>query len=363
MKHKLKTYGLVTTLGLLSLPAQAEEIVNVYNWSDYIEESILTDFEKETGIKVVYSVYDSVELLKTKLLTGASGFDVVFPTASELPPLIQAKVFKPLDKSKLPNLKHEWKIIADNVAVYDKDNAHTVNYMWGTNGLGLNIDKIKAVAPDAPLDSWELLFNPKYAEKIAQCGIYVLDSPADVVPTALRYQGDNPITDKGKELAAAKKTLEPIRAYIRKFTSSGYIDALANGDICLALGYSGDIFQAQARAKEADNGVNINYIIPKEGAQLWFDQMAITADAKNVDNAYAFINYMLKPEVIAKSSNYVFYANGNKDAKPFMDKAIVEDTAIYPDGEIMKNLFAVPALSPRAKKTLNRMWTSYKAGK
>lgn len=362
MKNVLGKYSLAA-FGLVALTANAESVVNVYNWSDYIEESILTDFEKATGIKVVYNVYDSVELLKTKLLTGASGYDVVFPTASELPPLIQAKVFKPLDKAKLPNLKHEWKIIADNVAVYDKDNTYTVNYMWGTNGLGLNVDKIKAVAPDAPLDSWELLFNPKYAEKIAECGIYVLDAPADVVPTALRYQGANPVTDKKAELLSAKQTLDPIRPYIRKFTSSGYIDALANGDICMALGYSGDIFQAQARAEEANNGVAISYIIPKEGAQLWFDQMAIPADAKNVDNAYAFINYMLTPEVIAKSSNYVFYANGNKDAKPFMDKAIVEDTAIYPDDAVMQNLFAVPALSPRVKKALNRLWTSFKVGK
>lgn len=362
-KNTLGSLSLAMACTVFSASANADDVVNVYNWSDYIEESILTDFEKETGIKVIYNVYDSTEMLKTKLLTGASGFDVVFPTASELPPLIKANIFMPLQKDKLPNLKHEWKFISDKVVAYDPDNTYTVNYMWGSNGLGLNVDKIKAVAPDAPLDSWEMLLNPKYAKKIADCGIYILDAPAEVVPAVLKYQGNDPTTDKQKEILSAKKTLDSIRPYIRKLTSSGYIDALANGDICLALGYSGDVFQAQARAEEANNGVTIRYVIPKEGAQLWFDQMAIPADAKNVDNAHQFINYLLRPEVIAKSSNYVFYANGNKDAKPFMDKAIIEDTAIYPDEAVSKNLFAVSALSPRVKKALNRMWTNFKAGK
>ncbi len=359
---KNMAFAALTTVGVITT-VQAEEVVNVYNWSDYIEESVLSDFEKTTGIKVVYNVFDTNEMLKAKLLTGKSGYDVVFPTISDAAPLIKAKIFQPLQKDKLPNLKHEWDFIADKTKVFDPDNAHSVNYMWGTTGLGINPKKIKAVAPDAPLDSWAMLFDPQYAEKIAQCGIYILDSPQDVVPAALNYAGKDAGTAKKSELLAAKAILDPVRPYIRKITSSGSSDALANGDVCLVLGYSGDMFQARDRAAEAKNGIEITYVVPKEGAQMWFDQMFIPADAPHPENAHQFINYMLKPEVIAKSSNYVYYANGNKDAAEFMQADIVEDPAIYPGEAVAKKLFVVPAYSPRVVKSLNRMWTNYKAGK
>lgn len=362
-KKNIPTLLLAAASCVATNVAYAEAVVNVYNWSDYIEPSVLADFEKETGIKVVYSVFDTNEILKSKLLTGKTGYDVVFPTITDAAPLIKANIFQPLQKDKLPNLKHAWSFVTDKNQQHDPDNAYSVNYMWGTSGLGLNVDKIKAVAPDAPLDSWAMLFDPKYAEKIAQCGIRVLDSPQDVVPAALNYAGKDASTAKQKELLSAKAVLDPIRPYIRQISASGNIDALANGDACLVLGYSGDMLQARDRADEAGNGVKITYIIPKEGAQMWFDQMLIPADAPNVDNAHQFINYMLKPEVIAKSSDYVSYANGNKEAKPFMDKAITENPAIYPTDAVAEKLFAVPVYSPRVVKALNRMWTNFKAGK
>lgn len=363
MKKLLLAYGLTASLAAFATPAVAKEVVNVYNWSDYIESSILKDFEKETGIKVVYSVFDTNEMLKAKLLTGKSGYDVVFPTISDAAPLIKANIFQPLQKDKLPNTQHEWDFIAEKTQTFDPDNAHSVNYMWGTTGLGINAAKIKAVAPDAPLDSWAMLFDPQYAERIAKCGILVLDSPQDVVPAALNYAGKDAATADGKKLVAAKDILDPVRPYIRKIASSGNIDALANGDACLVLGYSGDMFQARDRAAEANNGVDITYVVPKEGAQMWFDQMFIPADAPNVENAHVFINYLLKPEVIAKSSNYVYYANGNKDAPAFMEAEIIEDPAIYPTEAVAEKLFVVPAYSPRTTKSLNRMWTNFKAGR
>lgn len=335
--------------------------VRVYNWSDYIEESILNDFEKDTGIKVIYDVFDSDELLEAKLLAGQSGYDVVFPSSIFMGRQIQAKLFQPLQKKQLPNSKHIWSFVADKVATYDPDNQYSVNYMWGTTGLGINAEKIKAVAPDAPLNSWAMIFDPKYAKKIAKCGIYMLDTPNDVISSVLAYEGKDPTSLKKDDLLGTKATLASIRPYIKQFSNSSYIDSLANGDICLTIGYSGDIIQAADRATEANNGIEVSYVIPKEGAQLWFDQMAIPADAPNVHNAHAFINYLLKPEVISKASDYLFYASGNKDAIALVDKAISEDKTIYPDQAIMDKLFIKSLAPQRLQKAVNRMWTEFKA--
>ncbi|MBS9777479.1 MAG: polyamine ABC transporter substrate-binding protein [Gammaproteobacteria bacterium] len=370
MKNKL-------TLGaVLSVAAAATVLMNtavaadtpngevrIYNWSDYIEESILSDFEKDTGIKIVYDVFDSDELLEAKLLAGKSGYDVVFPSSSFMGRQIQAKLFQPLQKEKLPNSKHIWDFVAKKLKTYDPDNTYSVNYMWGTTGLGLNIDKIKEVAPDAPLDSWSLLFNPQYAEKIAKCGIYVLDVPDEIVPAALAYEGKDPSTHDKKTLLSTQTTLNAIRPFIKQFSNSNYVDALANGDICLAVGYSGDIIQAADRAIEAKNGVEVNYVIPKEGAQLWFDQMVIPTDAPNSDNAHIFINYLMQPKVIARASDYAFYANGIKDSIPFINKEITEDKTIYPDEATMNKLFTKILYKPRLQKAINRMWTNFKANR
>ncbi len=356
-------YLAASTLGLLAMNANANQEVRIYNWSDYIDKSTVSDFEKETGIKVIYDVYDSNDILEAKLLAGHSGYDIVFPSANFMSRQIKANIFQPLQKDKLPNKKHIWEFIAEKVKPFDPDNQYSVNYMWGTTGLGINKKKIKEVAPDVPLDSWEILFNPKYAKKVAKCGIYMLDNTDEMIPAALNYQGKDPNSHDIKDLKAAREVLDPIRPYITKFSNSDFSDALANGDICLAIGYSGDVLQAAERAVEAKNGVEVSYVIPKEGAKLWFDQMVILADAPNVDNAHKFINYILKPEIIAKSSNYVYYANGNKDAPKFMDKEIIEDTAIYPNEETMKKLYVNTAYTPRQQKIITRMWTKFKADK
>ncbi len=359
----LKKHTAIVMLGLFAASAQAGEEVRIYNWSDYIDQNSVAEFEKETGIKVVYDVYDSNDILEAKLLAGNSGYDIVFPSANFMSRQIKAGVFQPLQKDKLTNKKYIWEFIADKIKPFDPDNKYSINYMWGTTGFGINEAKIKEVAPDAPLDSWEMLFNPKYAEKIAKCGIYVLDTTDEMVPAALNYQGKDPNSHDMKDLKGFTEAFKPIRPYIKKFSNSDFIDALANGDICLAVGYSGDVIQAAGRAADAKNGVKIKYVIPKEGAKLWFDQMAILADAPNVDNAHKFIDYMLKPEVIAKSSDYVFYANGNKDAREFMSKEVTGDPAIYPDEETMKNLYVNTTYTPRQQKTITRLWTKFKASK
>ncbi len=364
MKIKLLSrFFAAATLSLSATMAFAGEEVRIYNWSDYIDESTIRDFEKETGIKVIYDVYDSNDILEAKLLAGHSGYDIVFPSANFMSRQIKANIFQPLQKDKLPNKKHIWDFIAEKVKPFDPDNKYSINYMWGTTGLGINEAKIKEVAPDAPLDSWEMLFNPKYAKQIAKCGIYMLDNTDEMIPAALNYQGKNPNSHDMKDLKAAREVLDPVRPYIKKFSNSDFSDALANGDICLAMGYSGDVLQAADRAAEAKNGIEISYVIPKEGAKLWFDQMVILSDAPNVDNAHKFIDYILRPDVIAKSSNYVYYANGNKDAPEFMDKEITEDTSIYPNEETMKKLYVNTAYTPRQQKAITRMWTKFKANK
>lgn len=337
--------------------------VRIYNWSDYIDESILADFTKETGIKVVYDVFDSNDILETKLLAGSTGYDLVVPTGIFLSRQIQAGVFQKLDKDKLPNIKFMWPQIEARTAKLDPGNAYSINYMWGTTGIGINVDKVQAaLGPDAKLDSWSMLFDPKNAEKLASCGIFMLDAAEEVIATALNYIGENPDSKETAVIEKAEGVLMPIRPFVQKFHSSEYINALANGDICIALGWSGDMFQAQARAEEAKNGVNIQYVIPKEGALMWFDQMAIPKDAPHVENALKFMNYIMRPEVIAKATNYVLYANGNLASQAYVDKAVLDDPAIYPTPEVVEKLFTQTPYGPREQRVLTRLWTKIKTG-
>ncbi len=354
----------MTSLSLLSGAAMAQDrTVNVFNWSDYIDESILEDFTKETGIKVVYDVFDSNEVLETKLLAGGTGYDVVVPTGSFLSRQIQAGVFSELDKSKLSNLSNMWKDIEARVEKYDPGNAYSINYMWGTTGIGYNVDKVKAaLGDDAPVDSWDLLFKPENIEKLKNCGVFVLDAPTEMVPAALKYLGLDPDSKDRGDIEKAGELLKTIRPYIQKFHSSEYINALANGDICLAIGWSGDVLQARDRAAEADNGVTVAYSIPKEGALMWFDQMAIPADAPNMDEAHEFLNYIMRPDVMAKASNYVYYANGNKASQELLNDDVIGDPAIYPTPEAVENLYTVTAYPPKAQRVLTRTWTSVKSG-
>ncbi|WP_417675679.1 polyamine ABC transporter substrate-binding protein [Roseibium sp.] len=351
-------------LSLLAGSAMAQDrVVNVYNWSDYIDESILEDFTKETGIKVVYDVFDSNEILETKLLAGGTGYDVVVPTGSFLSRQIKAGVFEKLDKSKLPNLKNMWKEIEERVQKYDPGNDYSINYMWGTTGIGYNVDKVKAaLGDDAPVDSMAIVFDPKNMEKLKDCGVFMLDAPTELIPAALNYLGMDPDSKDPADIEKAGELLKSVRPYIQKFHSSEYINALANGDICLAIGWSGDVLQARDRAAEADNGVTVEYSIPKEGALMWFDQMAIPADAPHKAEALEFLNYIMRPEVMAKASNYVYYANGNKASQEFLNEDVIGDPAIYPSEETVKNLYTVTAYPPKVNRIVTRVWTSVKSG-
>ncbi|MBE7183485.1 MAG: polyamine ABC transporter substrate-binding protein [Methylobacterium mesophilicum] len=358
------TSAALAVLAFSTLGASAQEkVVNVYNWSDYIDSSILEDFTKETGIKVVYDVYDSNEVLETKLLAGGSGYDVVVPTASPfLARQIQAGVYQKLDKSKLPNLSNMWDVVSQRVAAFDPGNEYSVNYMWGTTGIGYNIAKVKEALGTDKIDSWDVFFKPENMEKLSKCGVYVLDSPTDIIPTTLNYLGLKPDSSSPEDIAKAEETLLAVRPFIRKFHSSEYINALANGDICMAVGFSGDLFQAKSRAEEAKQGVEIGYAIPNQGAEMWFDQMAIPADAQHVEEAHAFINYMMKPEVAAKASNYVFYANGNKASQALLDEEVKGDPTIYPSDAILSKLFTVQPYDARTQRLVTRSWTKIVTG-
>jgi putrescine transport system substrate-binding protein len=363
MSRKIITAFAALLLGGSATIATAQErVVNVYNWSDYIDASILEDFTKETGIKVVYDVFDSNEILETKLLAGGTGYDVVVPTATFLQRQIAAGVFQKLDKSKLPNLSNMWDEITTRVATYDPGNEYAIDYMWGTTGIGYNVEKAKQILGTDEKPTWDVLFKPEVAAKFKDCGIHLLDSPTDVVPSVLAYLGLNPDSHSPDDLAKAEELLLTVRPYIRKFHSSEYINALANGDICLALGYSGDIFQARDRAAEAKAGVSVDYSIPPSGAQMWFDVMAIPADAPHVAEAHEFLNYIMKPEVIAKASDFVFYANGNKASQQFISKEVIEDTAIYPPADVMNKLFTTTPFDAKSQRVLTRMWTKVVTG-
>ena len=335
--------------------------VRVWNWPDYMDKSALADFEKETGFKLEYDdTMPGNEELETAILGGKIEYDVVVPTATFLSRDIKAKAYQPLDKSKIPNLKNYWPEIAAKVTKYDPDNKYSINWMWGTVGIGYNVKKVKERLKDAPVDSWKLVYDPDNAKKLKDCGILMLDSPEDILPSILAYLGIDPDTRKIEDYRKATDHLKKIAPFVRKFQTQGYIEALAQGDYCAVVGYSGDIIQARAGAKD---GVEIAYSVPKEGAQLWFDQMAIPAAAKNVDGAHAFINYVLKPEVHAAASNLTRYANGNIAAKPLIKEEITKDPTIYPDEAMMKHLFTVTTLDDKLQPQVTRLWTQAKRGK
>jgi putrescine transport system substrate-binding protein len=349
---------------LWTAAAGAQGTVNVYNWSDYIEPSVLADFTRETGIKVRYDTFDSNDTLETKLLAGKSGYDVVVPTGFFLERQIKAGVFQKLDKSKLPNLVNLWPEITQRLAAHDPGNLYAVNYMWGTTGIGYNVKKAHEVlGPDVMIDSWDIVLKPEILAKFKACGVYLLDSADDILPAALKYLGFDPNSRNQAELQKATDLVLSIRSSVRKFHSSEYLNALASGEICLAVGFSGDVKQAQKRAAEAKNGVDVAYAIPKEGAQLWFDNLAIPKDAKNVAQAHAFINYLQKPEVAAKNSNLISYANGNLASQKLVDKEVLDDPTIYPDADAMSRLYTIKVYDAATQRLMNRMWTRIKTGR
>jgi putrescine transport system substrate-binding protein len=348
--------------GALRVAPAAERVVNFFNWSDYIEPSVLTDFTAATGIRVQYDTFDSNDILETKLLAGKSGYDVVVPTAYFLQRQIKAGVFRKLDKSKLPNLANAWDEISRRLDVYDPGNQYAVNYMWGTVGIGYNVGKAKATLGGAPIESWDVVFKPELIAKFKDCGVYMLDSSDDVLAAALHYLHLDPNSSSQADLEKAADLVAKVRPYVRKFHSSEYLNALATGDICLVLGFSGDMKQAQKRAAEAKNGVEIGYAIPRDGAQLWFDNIAIPKDADHPDEAYALVNYLLKPEVAAKNSNFIAFANGNAASRAFIDPAILNDRGIYPDADMMTRLYTISAHDQKTQRIMNRLWTRVKTG-
>lgn len=352
----------LAAVALAAATAQAEE-VRVYNWSDYIDEALLEKFEAETGIDLIYDVFDSNEVLETKMLAGGSGYDVVVPSGAFLQRQVSAGAFQKLDFDKLPNAVNLWDVIKERTAQYDPGNAYSINYMWGTTGIGANVGKVaEALGEEGPLNSLELVFNPANMEKLASCGVYFLDAPIEMIPAALNYIGEDPNSQDPEVIAKAEAVFAAVRPYVKKFHSSEYINALANGDICVAFGWSGDILQARDRAAEADNGVEIVYNAPKEGALMWFDQMAIPVDAPNVEGAHTFLNFILDAQNMAAASNYVYYANGNLASQEFLLEDVIGDTAIYPDAETLKNLYTTSPYSSKVQRVVTRLWTRVKSG-
>jgi putrescine transport system substrate-binding protein len=340
----------------------AGQALNLFIWSDYLAPTTLSDFQQQTGITVHAAYYDSNETLETKLLAGSSGYDVVVPTASYFERQIKAGVYLTLDKSKLPNLKNMDPQLMARVAMHDPDNAHGVIYMWGTNGIGYNQKMVTALMPDAPLDSWRLVFDPAVASKIAKCGISVLDSPAEMMRAVLNYLGKDPNSQKPEDVQAAEATLLKIRPYIRNINSSEYIEALANGDLCVAVGYNGDVLQARDRARDANKGIDIKYVVPKEGSILWFDMLAIPKDAPHPEAAYAYLNYIMEPKVIADISNFKRYANANLASQPYVLDSVKDDPAIYPPPQLREKLAVQLADSPEQTRVITRMWEKFKTG-
>jgi putrescine transport system substrate-binding protein len=345
--------------------AQAQQrTVNFYNWSNYMAPGVLEAFTTETGIKVIYDTFDANETLETRLLAGKSGYDVVVPTAYFLQRQIAARIFQKLDKARLPNLANAWPMVTEHLAVYDPGNQYAANYMWGTTGIGYNVKSVRAIlGPDAKIDSWDIVFKPETLAKFKDCGIHMLDSADDILPAALSYLGLDPNSTKAPELEQAAALIGKIRPYVRKFHSSEYLSALATGEICFVVGWSGDIKQAQSRAAEAKNGVDIGYAIPKEGAQMFFDNFAIPADARNVSEAHELINYLYRPDVAAKNSDFLSYANGNLASQKLIDPKIFGDKTIYPDEAMQKRLFVITARDPATQRVINRLWTRVKTGR
>ena len=359
----------VLALTTVSAPIQAQQrTVNFYNWSNYIAPGVLEDFTKETGIKVVYDTFDANETLETRLLAGRSGYDLVVPGAYFLERQIKAKVFTRLDKSRLPNLVNAWPLVTEKLAAYDPGNQYGVNYMWGTTGIGYNVKKAReALGADAKLDeamsTLDVVFKPELLSKFKDCGVHMLDSADDILPAALVYLKLDPNSAKQADLEKAAELVSKIRPFVRKFHSSEYLGALASGEICFVFGWSGDVKQAQSRALEAKNGVEIAYALPREGAQMFFDNFAIPADARNVDEAYALIDYLYRPEVAAKNSDFLSYASGNLASQKLISAKVIGDKTIYPDEATMKRLFVITARDQATQRIVNRIWTRVKTGR
>lgn len=343
--------------------AAAAKEVRIYNWSDYIDPALLTEFTRETGIKVIYDTFDSNEVQETKVLTGGTGYDIVTPSNNNVVRYIGAKAVQPLDRARLPNAKNLWPDLLKRMEPFDPGARYTVPYMWGTIGIGYNEAAVAKRLPGTAVDSWKVAFDPPTLAKLKDCGVYFLDASEDMYGLVLTWLGKDPNSTDPADYAAATRLLQQLRPSVRKFHSSEYINALATGQACLVVGYSGDILQARDRAAEAKNGVKIAYAIPKEGSQVWFDVFAVPADAPHPDAAYAFLDYMLRPQVIARASNFTHYANANSAATPLVDAAVRGDPNIYPTPEVFGRLFTLTSKDQTLLREVNRQWTRVLTGK
>jgi len=343
-------------------PKAAAGTLHIYNWSDYIDPALLAEFTKQTGVQVVYDTFDSNEVLETKMLQGDTGYDLVVPSNHNVPRYIQAGAIVPLDKGKLPDVKNLDPAIMAHMEPFDPGAKYAVPYMWGTIGIGYNADAVAKRLPGTKIDSWAVVFDPKVLAKLKDCGVYFLDASEDMYAVALNYLGKDPNSKDPADYKAATDLLLAVRPYVRKFHSSEYIDALANGDICVAIGYSGDVLQARSRAEEAKNGVKVAYAVPKEGTQVWFDVFAMPKGAPNPQAAYSFLQFMLDPKIIARASNFTKYANANAAATPLLEASVRDDPNVYPTPEVAKRLFVTTTKDQGLLRDVNRQWTKVLTG-
>ena len=369
MKIRNRLFTAAAALCVLSInappqyaQADEEKILNIYNWYNYIGENTIADFEKETGIKVRYDTFDSSEVLEAKLVAGSSGYDVVIPGSGQIERYKDNDIFLELDKSKFSNLENLDPAILQRLAKQDPENKYALPWAWGTVGIGYNVEMVNAAIENPPVDSWDLIFNPEYASKLADCGIGFLDSPGEVFPTALNYLGLDPNTTDEAELKQATDLLMSIRPHIKYFNSGQLLDDLVTGEVCVVLDYNGDVSIGMVRAEEAGQDIQLAYSIPKEGAVIWFDTMAIPSDAPHADNAHLFLDFMLRPESAAGITNTVFFASPNVAATDLIDPAILADPGIYPTQDVKDNLFSLKILPPKITRKYTRAWTSIKTG-
>ncbi len=350
--------------GMTSAQAQEEKVLNIFNWSDYISPDLIKNFEKETGIKVRYDNFDNNEILHAKLVAGKTGYDIVVPSSNWASLQLQGGIFQKLDKSKLPNLKNLDPAIQSQLATVDPSNAHLINWLWGYTTVGINVEKVKAALGTEPMpdDVWELAFNPKYASKLKYCGISMLDSGNEVVPAVLHYMGKNPFSSSKADYDAALETLKGVRKYVSLFSSSGYINDMASGGICLAVGWSGDINIARQRAIDGKTGQNIQALLPNKGGLLFFDTMAIPADAAHPGNAHVFMNYVMRPEVHASLTNTVFYANPNKEGMKFVKPELASNTTIFPGAADLQKMVPPKSLNSATRRLQTDVFRSFKTG-
>jgi putrescine transport system substrate-binding protein len=356
---------LAACTGFVTANAQAADTtLNVYNWSDYIAKDTIPNFEKQTGVKVTYDNYDSDDTLQAKLLTGNSGYDIVVPTSNYAGRQIAADMFAPLDKSKLPNLKYLDPALMALVAGADPGNKYTVPWAYGTTGLGYNVTKVKKILGDSvDLANWDILFKPENISKLKSFGVSVLDAPDQMFAATLHYMGRDPMSVKPSDYRDALAVLKKIRPYITQFSSSTYINDMVGGDVCFTFGWSGDVTIARHRAEEAKKPFKIQYLIPKTGAGVWFDVMAIPKDAKHKEAALQWINYIETPQVHAAITDEVYYPSANLEARKYVDKSVADDPAVYPPADVVKTLFLLKPLPPEILRLQTRLWTELKSGR